>query len=80
MVTEYDYRSGGWGFISPKVLLDESFQVNIGLMSSRGIHEDIQSYAKVWAPLIISITFIYKMLGVWMRNVFVIYIHIRHGQ
>ena len=40
----------------------------------------IQSYAKVWAPLIISITFIYKMLGVWMRNVFVIYIHIRHGQ
>lgn len=41
MVREYDYRSGGWGFISPKVLLDESFQLNIELMSSSGIHKDI---------------------------------------
>ena len=40
MVREYDYRSGGWGFISPKVLLDESFQLNIQLMSSSGIHKD----------------------------------------
>ena len=39
MVREYDYRSGGWGFISPKVLLDES--LNIELMSSSGIHKDI---------------------------------------
>ena len=38
----------------------------------------IQSYAKVCAPLIISITFIYKLLGVWIRNFFVIYI-ILHG-
>ena len=35
MVREYDYRSGGWGSIAPKVLLDESFQVNIELMSTQ---------------------------------------------
>ena len=34
MVREYDYRSGGWGFISPKVLLDESFPLNVEIMSS----------------------------------------------
>ena len=31
MVREYDYRSEGWVFISPKVLLDEIFQLNICL-------------------------------------------------
>ena len=41
MFRAYDYRSGGWGFASPKVLLDESFQLNIELMSSSGIHKDI---------------------------------------
>ena len=40
--------------------------------------EDIQSYAKVWAPLITSITFIYKLLSVWIRNFFVTHI-ILHG-
>ena len=56
MVREYDYRSGGWGFISPKVLLDESFQLNIELMSSSGIHKDIIRFrgqfnsARPWWP------------------------------
>ena len=35
---------------------------------------NIQSYENVWAPLIISIILIYKLLGVWISNFFVIYI------
>lgn len=35
--------------------------------------DKIWSCAKVWALLTISIVFIYKLLGVWIRNVILIY-------
>ena len=54
MVREYDYRSGGWGFISPKVLLEESFQLNIELMSSSGIHKDIVRFRGKFSKALVA--------------------------